>query len=75
MISSDGKTNIDVFYANELSDHISDRDVGAISFEKIDQSLVCQWNPNFLSAIYLDTYFHKADELSTQAEYVVNSAS
>jgi len=58
---------------NEISDTMSDSQFGDVNMEIIDESLVCQWNPNFFSAIILKPDDNKADEASDQETYVVNT--
>lgn len=52
---------------------MSDSEFGDVYMQIIEDSLVCQWNPNFVSAILLDEDDDKVDESSNQETYVVNT--
>lgn len=52
------------YYLTELTDTIADKNYGDVKFEIIDESLVCQWNPNFFTAVLLDAEDYKVDETS-----------
>jgi len=77
-VYSDGKDDQEAgeeqyYYVSEISDTISDKNYGDVKFEIIDESLLCQWNPNFFSSVLLVKSDDKIDEVSNQETYIVNT--